>query len=98
MPLDGPPYLTQGEIALIERWIQGGALDSAGKSSPIPAGRKVRYRGRLTGIWQIDGVKVVVDGSTRIDKKKRPGVGDNAEVRGVILPDGRIRATRLRRR
>ncbi len=98
MPLDGPPYLSNGEIALIERWVRGGALDSSGNPSPVPVGREVRYRGRLTGIWQIDGIDVIVDGGTRIDKKKRPRVGEEAEVRGVILGDGRIRATRLRRR
>ncbi len=46
----------------------------------------------MTGVWQIDGVDVLVDRRTRIDGA--PRVGDAAEVRGVIQADGSIRATR----
>jgi hypothetical protein len=96
MPLDGPPYLSHDEITLIERWVRTGAQDSTGKPSPIPVGRQVRYRGRLTGPHELDGLPFHVDRGTRIDKS--PRVGDEAEVRGVIQPDGSVRATRLRRR
>ncbi len=96
MPLDGPPFLSDAEIDLLERWICGGARDALGEPSPVPAGRRIRYRGRWSGTWEIDGVEVAVDRRTRIDDV--PRVGDAAEVRGVIQADGSIRATRLRRR
>ena len=42
MPFDGPPFLTDDEIALIEQWIADGAMDSAGSPAPIPVGSRVR--------------------------------------------------------
>lgn len=96
MPHDGPPWLTGEEVRVISDWIAQGAPDDAGRRAPLPVGAKVRMRGRLTGIWAIDGVPFRVDGGTRL--KKRPSVGDNAEVRAVVAPDGSLVATRVRRR
>jgi mono/diheme cytochrome c family protein len=96
MPFDGPPWLSEEEIALIRRWIEGGALDAAGEPSQIPVGREVRYRGTMTGPEEIDGIGFAVTGGTRIDD--RPGPGEAAEVRGVVAEDGGIEATRLRDR
>lgn len=96
MPFDGPPWLDEEEIALLGRWIADGARDAEGRPAPVPAGREVRYRGILTQRWAVDGAEVVVDGATRM--RKLPAVGEPAEIRGVVLPDGRVRATRIRRR
>lgn len=96
MPFDGPPWLSNNEIALITDWIKQGAKDRDGSSAPSPVGKRIRLHGRLTGRWILDGVPLVVDGSTRI--KKSPSVGDYVRVRGVVRPDGRIHATRIRRR
>lgn len=96
MPLDGPPWLDDDQITLLNDWIAGGAMSADGTRAPIPAGAEVRYRGRMTGPEEIDGVGFVVTGQTRIDD--RPGVGQMAEVRGVVAPDGSIIATRLRDR
>ncbi len=41
MPLDGPPFLSDAEIELLERWIRGGAREALGAPSPVPAGREV---------------------------------------------------------
>lgn len=96
MPFDGPPWLEEQDIRLIRQWIEQGAPNAEGNPAPVPIGREVRYRGRLTGEREIDGAGFIVDGGTRIDD--RPRVGDEAEVRGVISADGSVRATRLRSR
>ena len=96
MPFDGPPWLDEQDIRLIRQWIEQGAPDAEGDPAPVPVGREVRYRGRLTGEWEIDGASFIVDGGTRVDD--RPRVGQHAEVRGVVTSDGSVRATRLRSR
>ena len=96
MPFDGPPWLDEDDIRVIRQWIEQGARDAEGEPAPVPVGREVRYRGRLTGEWEIDGAEFLVDGGTRIDD--RPRVGQQAEVRGVVQSDGSVRATRLRSR
>lgn len=96
MPFDGPPWLTDADIDLLRDWIDGGALSDDGAPAPVPAGARIRMRGIMTGPAQIDGADFVIDGSTRIDD--RPRVGQGAEVRGLVMPDGRIRAERLRDR
>ncbi|MCB1906142.1 MAG: hypothetical protein KDH15_02135 [Rhodocyclaceae bacterium] len=96
MPFDGPPWLDEDEIALIERWIADGARNAKGEEAPIPVGARLRFEGTLTGRWAIDGTPISVGADTRIDK--RPRLGDRVEVRGVVATDGSILATRLRRR
>lgn len=96
MPFDGPPWLEEQDIRLIRQWIEQGAPDAEGNPAPVPVGREVRYRGRLTAEREIDGAEFIVDGGTRIDD--RPRIGEEAEVRGVISADGSVRATRLRSR
>ena len=96
MPLDGPPFLSDEEIRLISDWIAQGAPDAEGNRAPMPVGARVRLDGRLTGRWLLDGLPLVVGPGTRI--RKGAGPGDYVEVRGVVSPDGSIRATRIRRR
>lgn len=96
MPFDGPPWLSDDEIALIRRWIAGGAPDAEGIAAPMPTGGEVRYRGTLTAPGAIDGVPFVAGPDTRVDDA--PGVGGAAELRGVVRADGTIEATRLRDR
>ncbi len=96
MPFDGPPFLSDEQIRLISDWIAQGAPDAGGNRAPIPAGAPVRLEGRLTGRWSLDGLPLEVGPGTRI--RKGAGPGDYVEVRGVVLPDGHIRATRIRRR
>lgn len=91
MPLGGPP-LGAEQIDLIRRWIDGGAMDAAGIPAGMPAG-EIRIEGRMTGAAEIDGIAFIIDAGTRIDG--RPGIGEEAELRGVLEPDGTIRATRL---
>jgi mono/diheme cytochrome c family protein len=40
MPLDGPPFLSPEEIAMVEAWVMGGLVDGAALA-PIPAPRPV---------------------------------------------------------
>ena len=96
MPFDGPPWLPQAEAAAIRAWIAQGARDADGAPAPLPAGREVRLRGRMTGPAEIDGAGFAIGPGTRIDD--RPAPGQAAEMRGVVAADGRVRATRLRAR
>lgn len=96
MPFDGPPYLDDQEIAMIERWIADGARDSAGVAAPLPVGASVRLHGRLDAPGQLDGLSLTIDVRTRIDKSPQPG--DYVEVRGQIDANGNVVVHRLRRR
>lgn len=96
MPFDGPPWLPDEDIDLIHAWIVQGAKDADGTASAIPVGAELRLRGTLTAPNAIDGAAFLTSGSTRIDKP--PRVGGAAEMRGVVLQDGQVMATRLRRR
>jgi mono/diheme cytochrome c family protein len=62
MPFDGPPWLTDEEMLLIEQWIAQGARDGEGRATPVPAGARVRFRGaeEVRGVVQPDGsIKVM---------------------------------------
>ncbi|UCB54280.1 MAG: hypothetical protein JSW45_10030 [Thiotrichales bacterium] len=96
MPFDGPPYLDDDEIRLIEDWIAQGARDSNGEPSPIPAGARVRLHGTLGPGRQLDGLSLIIGSRTRIDKNPRPG--DYVQVRGRLDKAGNVQVERLRRR
>jgi mono/diheme cytochrome c family protein len=96
MPFDGPPYLSDYEIDLIERWIADGARDSTGTPAPMPAGIRVRLQGRLASPNKLDDLPLVITRSTRLDKAPRPG--DYVEVRGRLDANGRVIVERMRRR
>ncbi len=96
MPFDGPPFLDDEEIVLIERWIAQGARDADGHSAPVPGGARVRLHGTLTGRMSIDGLELVPGPRMRIDKSPVPG--SRVEVRGRIDAAGRVVVERLRRR
>jgi len=96
MPFDGPPWLEDADIQLIFDWIAQGAANSLGETAPIPAGRSVRLRGLMTSPNEIDGAAFQVDGTTRIDEQ--PPIGAAAELRGTVMSDGSVLATRLRSR
>ena len=96
MPFDGPPYLSEAEIGLIEDWIAQGARNAEGTPAPVPRGARVRLHGTLSDSWRLDGLPLEVSRRTRLDKK--PGPGDYVEVRGRLDADGRVVAERIRRR
>jgi len=96
MPFDGPPWLEDDEIQLIYDWIAQGALNSDGQPAPVPVGRELRLRGQLTAANEIDGAVFAITESTRLDDV--PIIGAAAEMRGVVMDDGSVRATRLRDR
>lgn len=96
MPLDGPPYLSDGEIRVITDWVDQGARDDSGNTAPVPVGAPVRFEGMLTGHWAVDGTQVNVTTGTRVDKS--PRIGDRVEVRGRVAPDGSVFVERIRRR
>jgi mono/diheme cytochrome c family protein len=96
MPFDGPPFLTDKEIGLIEQWIADGAMDSAGSPAPVPVGSRVRLHGTLASSNLLDDLPVVITASTRLDKS--PGPGDYVEVRGTLDADGRVVVDRMRPR
>ena len=96
MPFDGPPYLIEEEIHLIEQWIAQGASNSEGKPAAVPAGARVRLHGILSGKWKLDDLPLTVTDGTRIDKA--PKVGDYVRVRGRLSRDGSVIAERIRRR
>lgn len=94
MPFDGPPYLSEDEIALIEEWVAAGAPDATGEAASVPTGAEVRLHGVLGQGWTLDGLQLVVPPGTRTDDNPRPG--DYVQVRAVIDHRGRIRAERIR--
>lgn len=96
MPFDGPPFLSEEEIALVEEWIARGAPDSEGRAAAVPAGAKVRLHGTLASGAMLDDLPLVMTTSIRIDKS--PGPGDYVQVRGRVTPEGTIRVERLRPR
>ena len=61
MPFDGPPFLEDGQIRLIEQWIAQGARDPEGRPSAVPAGARVRFRGaeEVRGVVRSDGTITV---------------------------------------
>jgi uncharacterized membrane protein len=96
MPFDGPPWLNDADIALIRDWIDGGALSESGTAAPMPVGGFVRLRGLMTGANEIDGAAFTVTGDTRIDDQL--SIGNSAEIRARIAPDGGLIAERIRER
>lgn len=95
MPFDGPPYLSEAEIALVEKWISEGARDAQGRPAPVPAGARVRLRGTLTGPAQLDDLPFAWQGRRRDGQL---AIGSRAELRGAVAPDGRILAERVQSR
>ena len=96
MPFDGPPYLDDEDVRLIEDWIEQGARNTDGEKAAIPAGARVRLHGRLSGRSQLDGLDLIISSRTRIDKNPRPG--DYVQVRGHLDRNGNVQVDRLRRR
>lgn len=93
MPLDGPPYLEEKEIELIDRWIADGARDAAGQPTPLPVGARVRLHGRVRADGTLDGLRF--EGGAARDRE-RPRSDRQAELRGRVEANGTIRAERLR--
>lgn len=96
MPFDGPPYLAEEEIRLIEDWIAQGAKSAAGTPAGLPAGASVRLHGTLGADRRLDGLELVIGPGTRIDKQTLPGM--YVEVRGTLAEDGKVVVERLRAR
>lgn len=95
MPLDGPPYLSEAEIALIADWITQGARDASGAAADVPAGARVRLHGTLKGDGRLDDLEL----RRSIGRREEPVAADTyVEVRGRVASDGAIVAERIRRR
>lgn len=95
MPFDGPPYLDEADIALIERWIADGARDAQGRAAPIPIGAAVRLHGTLAGPAQLDALPLRGLARARVDRAR---IGSYVEVRGRVGSAGEIEVQRLRGR
>ncbi len=96
MPFDGPPYLSESEIGLIEQWIRDEARDSNGNPAPAVAGRHVRLHGTLDGDGHLDGLAIIITPGTRMDD--RPRAGNYVRVRGTIDDNGNVVAERIQKR
>ena len=96
MPFDGPPYLGDEEVKLIETWVAQGARDAAGTPAPMPVGAALRLHGTLGPGPRLDDLNLRLGAGTRIDK--RPTEGDYVEVRGRLDAAGNVMVERLRRR
>lgn len=96
MPFDGPPYLNENEIALIEQWIAQGAKNKDGIQKTPPIGAKLRLQGTLNAEQELDGTPLKISSSTRIDKN--PRIGNYVEVRGVLNIGGVVDVERLRKK
>jgi len=95
MPFDGPPFLSEAEVALIAAWIDGGARDAGGVVGAVSQG-ELRVEGILTARDAIDGGAFVVTSGTRVEDGY--AVGEVYELRAEIAADGSVVATRLRAR
>lgn len=93
MPADGPPFLSDEEIALIAAWIDGGARDAAGEPAPMPVGGIVRLVGELTAPDAFEGRTFLIDDATEIEGSPVPGF--EVELFARIGEDGELTATRL---
>jgi hypothetical protein len=96
MPFDGPPYLSDDEMLLIEQWIKQGASNSAGERASLPVGAGLRLHGQLTQFWVLDGLLLTMNDGARVKKAPRPG--DYVEVRGRVGADGSVIVERIRPR
>lgn len=96
MPLDGPPFLDDDEMRLIEDWIAQGARDAAGVAAPIPVGAAVRLHGTLTAGAGLDGLALQFGRGARMDKQPPPGA--YVQVRGRLDSGGGVVVERLRAR
>ncbi|WP_346727601.1 c-type cytochrome domain-containing protein [Zestomonas insulae] len=96
MPFDGPPYLSDAQIALIEAWIADGARDVQGMPAPVPVGARLRLHGQLAADGRLDELPLTIGARTRRDKAPQPG--DYVQVRGRLAADGRVLVERIRPR
>lgn len=96
MPLDGPPWLSDEDIALVESWIAAGARDAAGEPAGVPVGARVRLHGTLRADGTLDGLALGSMAGARLDKRPHPG--EYARVDGRLDAEGRVEVERLRRR
>jgi hypothetical protein len=96
MPFDGPPWLSDEDIALLERWVAGGARDAQGQPQPVPVGAQVRLQGQLDAQGSLNGLPLLADERMRVDKQPLPG--DDVQVRGRLDANGQVLVERLRRR
>ena len=96
MPFDGPPYLSESEIDIIEQWIRDGASDAGGNPAPSATGRKIRLHGTLDNAGRLDGLAIIINSESRVDD--RPQSGDYVQVRGTIDEYGSVVVERIRRR
>jgi mono/diheme cytochrome c family protein len=96
MPLDGPPWLSAEEIALVEEWIATGAMNSAAEEAAVPAGARVRLEGTLQESWRLDDLPLEITSRTRIDKNPHPG--DRVRIRATVRADGSLEISRIQRR
>ena len=96
MPFDGPPYLNENEIDVIEQWIRDGARDASGNPAPSATGSRVRLHGTLDNGGRLDGLAITITSETRVDD--RPQAGDYVQVRGTIGANGNVVVERMRER
>jgi hypothetical protein len=96
MPLDGPPWLEPGEVALLTRWVKEGARGADGAPAPMPVGREVRLFGTFDGAGRLDGVPLSFEGRER--REERIGAGAFVEVRARVGEGGVLHVERIRAR
>jgi mono/diheme cytochrome c family protein len=96
MPFDGPPYLSESEIEIIEQWIRDGARDTSGNPAPAATGQRIRLHGTLDSAGRLDGLELIFSTETRRDD--RTGAGDYVRIRGKIDEAGYVVVERIQER
>lgn len=95
MPLGGPPWLDDAQIALLVAWIDDGARDASGTPAPRPVGAEVRLHGTWRADGTLDGLPLDLSGARIDDDARRCGY---VQVRAVLAGDGRVVVERIRGR
>lgn len=93
--IEGAPEV--GALAVV-KGIRLGPSEVLATEIKVQVPQVVEFEGIITSIqgneWVVDGIRVLIDDQTDIEGE--PRVGRRAEVRGLLQPDGSVRATRIR--
>jgi mono/diheme cytochrome c family protein len=93
MPFDGPPWLSDAELARIVAWVADGARDANAQPAVVPVGAELRLHGTWRADGTLDGLPLYLRGARIDDDARRGGM---VQIRAVLGDDGAILVSRVR--